>query len=116
MQIEIVYRNDPERPITRPVLSERMGFVVRLIRGDLCDPLGDPDGWFNPRPPLMTLRHYFKRIPMPFIAWNLWGWKGYMGAKVYGVDLPAYQDWLPAKEIYPGSQAFCFSFRFNAKS
>ena len=50
--------------------------------------------------------------PGKYIAWRFDKKAGYVGSKVYGVDAPVYKEWLcdPA-EVYPGSLAFCQSFR-----
>lgn len=50
--------------------------------------------------------------PGLFISWNLWGWRGYLGAKVYGADSPTY-TWLQPEEVYPGSLAIHFSGRLR---
>ena len=112
MNVEVLYRNDPERSLVDPVLElGRRECVFRLIRGDYCDPFnGD---WFGPNWPTKVIRWNFRWLPLPFIAWKwpLLNRACYIGAKVYGVDSPQYVEWMPAKDVYEGSQAFCFSIR-----
>lgn len=108
MQVNVIYRNDPERELLDP-LPEKNGIVFRLVRGDLCDPMFG--GWFKPPWPKLVLRHTFTWMPLPFLAWRLGRWTGYIGAKVYGVHHEQYLHWLPAGEVFDGSQAFCFSLR-----
>lgn len=110
MNVECVWHtpNDRDRPLYDP-LPERNGLVLRFIRGDLCDPM---DGqWFGPRWPARVIRWRFERLPIPFLAWKFGPWLGYLGAKVYGVDSPAYLNWMPARDVYAGSFAFCLSAR-----
>lgn len=114
MYVEVVYRNDPERSIRDP-LPETDGFVFRLVRGDLFDPVGDPNSWFEPPWPKRVLRATFKYLPFPFLAWKFGGFRGYVGAKVYGFDRTEYLNFpkVTAADVYDGSEAFCFSFRFS---
>lgn len=50
--------------------------------------------------------------PGKYIAWRFDSRGGYLGSKVYGVDAPIYREWLcNASQVYPGSLAFCQSFR-----
>lgn len=111
MKVEVLYRNDPERPLTDPVLEPgARAFVLRVYRGDFLDILGG--AWFDPtRPPWRVLRA--KLAFMPFIAWRWPGTKrgGYFGFKLYGVDSPNYRTFVHPSEVYEGSQACCFSFR-----
>lgn len=113
MKINVVYRNDPERPLTDP-LPEQDGIVFRLVSGDVCDPWFDPDGWFEPDKPMFTMK-FNSIIPLPFLAWKLGRWSGYIGFKVYGVDSEHYLWWLSRRDVYVGSQAMCLSFRPFAK-
>lgn len=106
------YRNDPERGLTDPVLEPGgRRFVFRLYSGDVMRPL---DGkWFEEPYPTRVLR-FFCRLPvLPFITfrWPFLDKACYIGFKVFGVDSPAYLNWLPTSEVYPGSQALCPSFR-----
>lgn len=69
MKVEVLYRNDPERPVKDPVLeSGGRRFVFRLVRGDYCDPFGGQ--WFGPDFPVNVVRWQFKRLAVPFIAWK----------------------------------------------
>lgn len=116
MNVDVVYRNDPERPLKDPVLEPGVRrFVFRLIRGDYCDPFGGQ--WFGPDFPVNVIRWRFKRLAVPFVAfkWPFLNRAFYAGAKVYGVDSPEYKAWLPARDVYDGSDAFCLSLRPFAK-
>jgi len=59
----------------------------------------------------------FLLIPGAWASWNLWGWRGYAGWKIYGVDSDAYKLWPAlaheAHEVYPGSLAMQFSARLG---
>ena len=55
----------------------------------------------------------FLLIPGAFITWNLFGWRGYLGAKAYGADRPAYYNWMNPEDVYEGSQAIQFSARLR---
>lgn len=114
MKVEVAYRSDLERPLTDP-LPEANGVVFRLVRGDVLDPWFDPDGWFGVKRPLFVLR-FWSKLPLPFFAWKLGRWSGYVGFKVYGVDSPAYVPWAGAAEVYDGSLAMCFSIRPFARA
>lgn len=114
MRVTVLRRNDPTRPLTDPISDEAPGvvFVCRLYAGDYCDPLFG--GWFAPPWPRVLLRWKVERAP--FVAWQIplgfgFVWRGYAGFKLYGVDSPAYRNWLPAQEVYDGSQAVCLSLR-----
>ncbi len=114
MKVRALYRNDPERPLTDP-LPELGGrrFVFRIYLGDYCDPFCDPDGWFGPKVPRISVRVNLPWLPLPFLAWR-WGNTGraaYIGFKLYGVDSDNYKGWLPASEVFEGSQAVHFSLR-----
>lgn len=116
MKIKTLYRNDPERGLTDP-LPELGGrkFVFRIYSGDWLDPiLSWGSNWFHPPYP-KTVLHV--NVPLPILPFIAWKWPfidkaGYFGWKLYGVDAPAYKEWLcdPA-EVYNGSQAVCLSFR-----
>ncbi len=94
--------------ITNPKRSV-WGVTFALRWGDVCHPLGQGD-WFAP-PYFSRVLRFWSYSPLPFIAWNLWGWRGYLGAKVYGVDSDAYKNWINPEEVYDGSQAIQFSGR-----
>lgn len=51
--------------------------------------------------------------PGLWTTWNLFGWRGYFGAKIYGVDSEAYKNWIDPKEVYNGSYAIHFSGRLK---
>jgi len=109
MKVEVAYRTDTQRPLTDP-LPEANGVVFRLVKGDVCDPWLDPDGWFGPEKPLWLMR-FWSPVPLPFFAWRVGSWPGYVGFKIYGVDSAAYRTMLPAEDVYEGSLAMHFSFR-----
>lgn len=92
----------------------RPGITLALRWGDVCDPYLDPDGWFGPEKPRFVLR-FWSRIPLPWISWNLWGWRGYLGWKIYGVDSDAYRAWIAHGEIYQGSRALCLTARLRIR-
>lgn len=112
MKAEVLYRNDPERPLTDP-LPELGGrrFIFRIYSGDYCDPFRDPDGWFGPQLPRLMIRAVLSW--MPFVAWRWPGTTrgGYFGFKLYGVDSENYKTWIPVHDVCPGSQACHFSIR-----
>jgi hypothetical protein len=72
--------------ITNPKRST-FGVTIALRWGDVLHPLGSEGNWFKP-PYFNKVLRYYSYVPMPFISWNLWGWRGYLGAKVYGADSP----------------------------
>lgn len=110
MKVNVLYRNDPERGLTDP-LPEVGGrkFVFRLYSGDVCDPYFG--NWFTPPWPKFVLRFRFPFLPFVAWKWPFMNRLGYIGFKLYGVDADAYKNWLPAEEVYAGSQAVCFSVR-----
>ena len=116
MKVEVLYRNDPERPLTDPVVEkDGRKFVFRLYRGSICDPiLGTLFGykWFEEPYPKYVLKVNSK-IPLPFISfkWPFLNRGCYLGWKVYGVDSEAYKNWIDPTEVYNGSQAMCLTIR-----
>lgn len=99
--------------ITNPKRST-WGVTFALRWGDVLHPLGDEGNWFKP-PYFTRILRFYSYIPLPFITWNLWGWRGYLGAKVYGADAPEYKNWMPSEDVYVGSQAIQFSGRLLIK-
>jgi hypothetical protein len=97
--------------ITNPKRST-FGVTLALRWGDVLHPLGSDGNWFKP-PYFTSILRFYSYIPLPFISWNLWGWRGYLGAKVYGADSDAYKNWMPAEDVYEGSQAIQFSGRLS---
>ena len=101
--------------LTNPKRST-FGVTLALRWGDVCHPLG-AGAWFKP-PYFTRLLRFWCPLPLlPWISWNLWGWRGYLGAKVFGMDSEAYKQW-PAlateqDQIYPGSLAIQFSGRLK---
>lgn len=114
MKVSVLYRNDPERPLTDPLPEPgKRRFVLRIYLGDYCDPFRDPDGWFGRALPVIIIRVNLPWLPLPFVAWK-WPFvnrAAYIGFKLYGVDSDRYKDWLPAHEVFDGSQAVHFSVR-----
>ena len=97
--------------ITNPKRST-WGITFALRWGDVLHPLGSEGNWFK-EPYFTRILRFYSYIPLPFISWNLWGWRGYLGAKVYGADAPEYMNWMPAADVYEGSQAIQFSGRLS---
>lgn len=88
------------------------GITFALRGGDVLHPLGKGD-WFRP-PYFSRILRFWCPLPLlPWISWNLWGWRGYCGAKAYGADSWDYLNWMPAGDVYPGSQALQFSIRLR---
>lgn len=88
------------------------GVTLALRGGDVLHPLGTGD-WFKPPYFARVLRFWCRWPVLPWITWNLWGWRGYLGAKIYGADAPAYRNWMPAADVYAGSRALQFSARLS---
>lgn len=97
--------------ITNPKRST-FGITLALRWGDVLHPLGQEGNWFKP-PYFTRILRFYSYVPLPFVAWNLWGWRGYLGAKVYGADAPEYTNWMPVEDVYEGSQAIQFSGRLR---
>lgn len=110
MKIIRGWSNKPERNPLDPTLEEP-GLWIEFRGGDICDPIGDPDGWFKPELPKRVLRAFVKWPILPFIAWNCCGQKGYAGFKAYGCDRPDYVAWAGADNVYDGSLALHLSIR-----
>ncbi len=103
-----------DEPLTSPK-RERFGITFALRGGDVCHPLGTNGNWFTPPYFSDTLR-FCACIPiLPWISWNLFGWRGYAGAKIYGADSPAYKNWMNPDDVYDGSLAIHFSIRLAIK-
>lgn len=98
-----------DQPSTAP-FRKTSGIFIEFRGGSFCHPLGQGD-WFKP-PYFERVLHFFLGWPIiPFISWRIGNRGGYFGAKIYGVDSEAYKNWLPAEEVYDGSQAIMFSIR-----
>lgn len=53
-------------------------------------------------------------VPGQYIAVRFGRFGMYAGSKIFGVDSPAYREWMcDATEVYDGSQAMCFTIRFS---
>lgn len=48
--------------------------------------------------------------PLPELGGRKFIFRLYSG-KLYGADPEAYKNWMPKEDVYPGSQAVCFSLR-----
>jgi hypothetical protein len=101
----------PGQATTNPK-RDKFGIAFVLRGGDVCHPLGDGK-WFEPPYFERVLRFWCPLPILPFISWNLWGWKGYAGAKVYGADSPEYKNWMEPADVFPGSFALHFSVRLR---
>lgn len=109
MKVSRGFSTHPQHPITAPFLSSG-GLMVEFRGGDFCHPLGAGD-WFKP-PYFEKVARFFVRFPvLPFISYRIGNRAGYFGAKAYGVDSPEYKNWLPAEDVFDGSQAIMFSIR-----
>lgn len=106
MKVTLIKSNRPDVPLTTD-FPPTPGIMWRWLKGDVCD----PQWWFNGgsafKFPLPRFVIRFKlRIPLPYISWRTAGGRGgYLGMKVYGVDSPFYKNYIPAADVYPGSQA-----------
>lgn len=99
-----------DEPLTQPK-RQAFGITFALRGGDVCHPLGQGD-WFKP-PYFSRVLRFWSYFPLPFITWNLCGWRGYAGMKCWGCDSEAYKNWLPAEIVYPGSIAMQLSLRLR---
>jgi hypothetical protein len=97
--------------ITNPKRSV-FGVTFALRWGDVCHPLGSDGNWFKP-PYFTRILRFYSYLPLPWITWNLWGWRGYLGAKIYGADAPEYKFWMNPDDVYEGSLAVQFSGRLK---
>lgn len=98
-------------PTTNPK-RDTFGIGIYLRGGDFLHPTGEGN-WFA-EPYFKTAIKFWCPIPiLPFVNWNLFGWKGYLGCKVYGVDSPTYDDWAGVENVFDGSQAMMFSGRLS---
>lgn len=114
MKVTCHYRNDPERDLTSPLLRDTpRRFVFRLYSGQINDPVQIGGNWFTPPYPTSVWKKFVTWPVLPFISWK-WPFMnrgGYMGFKLYGVDAPAYKEWMNPEDVYDGSQALCTSCR-----
>lgn len=99
-----------DEPLTQPK-RQTFGITVALRGGDVCHPLGTDGNWFTEPYFTRVLRFFCPVSILPWISWNLFGWKGYAGAKIYGADSAAYKHWMNHDDVYNGSQAIHFSIR-----
>lgn len=100
-------------PLTKPYPS-KTGVIVRVLGGNVVYPWGDGD-WFAP-PYFASVLKFFMPIPiMPFFSVRIGRFGFYIGAKVFGVDSPAYGNWMcDPSDVYEGSMAMMLcSIRFT---
>lgn len=122
MNVTIVRTNHPDHPITKPFPPANRfgcGLLIRWVAGDRYDPHVIAKDWYSPPWPVDYVRERIPEDePMLYFAWRLWGWSGYIGAKVYGFDLPEYRNFpgVTTEDVYEGSQAFCLTVRPFARS
>ena len=96
--------------ITNPQRSV-WGITFALRWGNVLFPYGE-GSWFTP--PIFTKAlNFYSYLPIPWITWNFWGWRGYLGAKVYGVDLPTYTSFTDSADVYEGSLAMMPGIRLK---
>ena len=101
----------PGTPTTNPK-RDAFGITFALRGGDVCHPLGRGE-WFKPPYFSRVLRFWCPLPVLPWVSWRLWGWRGYVGAKVFGADAAEYCHWLPPGDVYAGSMAIHFSARLS---
>ena len=97
------------QPATSP-FPLKSGIFIEFRGGDFCHPAGSGD-WFKPPYFAKVYRRFISWPVVPFVSWRFGKRAGYIGAKIWGVDSPAYKNWLPEHEVYDGSQAFMISIR-----
>lgn len=111
MQISRVWSTDPQHSPTDPFPPDGKHFYFALTKGDVLEPLALGSNWFSPPYPKRVLR-FNSRLPLPFFSWRFGSLMGYAGFKVYGVDAPAYKEWLcDPVDVYAGSLAMCVTIR-----
>ncbi len=101
----------------------KTGVFFELRGGDFLHPLGrgkNADGtsrWFNLPGFKKAVRFYCPWRILPFLSWRVGKHGGYIGAKIYGVDSPAYKKTLPVEEgeVFDGSLAMQLSIRPYAR-
>ena len=98
----------PDRYLKDPLL-EKNGLWIEFRGGDVCDPVFG--NWFSPPWPKYVIRFFCKYPVLPWISWRIGKWVGYVGFKAYGADPKAYLNWMPAEDVYLGSDALCLSAR-----
>jgi hypothetical protein len=69
--------------ITTPKRSS-FGETFAFRWGDVAHPTGEGN-WFS-LPYFTNAIRFLAYFPLPWITWNLFGWRGYLGAKFYGAD------------------------------
>lgn len=105
------FSTHPEQPLTSPWL-DRSGVMIEWRGGDVCHPRGNGD-WFRPPYFAKVFRAFVRWPVLPFLSVRFGRFGFYVGAKGYGVDSPAYRNWLPGAEVFTGSQAIMLSVRFS---
>lgn len=111
---------------TDPYPTEKYGFKLRLLKGDVMYPdwacgwtmragrEGDERNWFSAIPKGVVRETVWYR---PFISLGLWRWGMYLGWKVFGVDSPAYLDYenITLADVYTGSRAMVPTMRLTTR-
>ena len=114
MKIIRGWSTDPARNPMDPLLEKNWSFFLEFRGGDICDPVsigGMGGNWFDPPYPKHVMRWFCKWPILPFISWRCKKRQGYAGFKAYGADSEHYLNWMKHEDVYPGSQALCFSLR-----
>lgn len=120
------WSTDDERDWTAPFPTAFIGVKLRLLGGDILDPVngtwelrpgqpvGTPPNWFNAIP-RGVYRAFQSRRVLPFFSFGIGRFGGYIGYKIYGVDKYEYLDYpLVAKQdVYEGSRAMCLTMRLT---
>jgi len=108
MKVICHYKND-DQPLVC-AYPAKTGVLFRLCSGDVLDPyLGN---WFK-EPYFKVIIRFFTEKKLPYFAWRVGKYGGYMGFQTYGVDSPQYKNFLPDKDVYDGSQAMSLTVRFT---
>ncbi len=107
------FSTNADQPLTSP-FRKKNGIFIELRGGDYYCPIGE-GSWFSPPYFEKISRRYFKRAWLPFISIRIGSWGCYFGAKAYGVDSPAYKNYMDENEVYPGSVALMKSARMTTK-
>jgi hypothetical protein len=107
MKVTCHYKND-DQPIVCAFPAKPWSIIFRLCSGDVLDPyLGN---WFK-EPYFKVIIRFFTERKLPYFAWRFNKKCGYIGFQAYGVDSEQYLNFLPAKDVFDGSQALSLTFR-----
>lgn len=110
----VLSKNEP-LPLSHNSFRDKPGIDIQWRGGDVIRPLNG--NWMDPPYPTWVVKFYCPWRILPFIRWRF-GTKnptvGYAGFKAFGVDLKAYENWLPKERVRVGSEALTPSWRFDA--